>query len=42
MSATNMLNFNVSIKKDGQQDDFFHSIKTKYVRNEKVRTENPI
>ena len=34
-SATNLLNFNVLIKKGDQQHVFFHSIETKYVRNEK-------
>ena len=35
MSATNLLKFSVLIKKDDQQHVFVHSIKTKYVRNEK-------
>ena len=34
-SATNLLNFNVLIKEGDQQGVFLHSIKTKYVRNEK-------
>ena len=34
-SATNLLNFNVLMKKNDQQDVFLHSIETKYVKNEK-------
>ena len=33
----NLLNFNVLIKKDDQQHVVFHSIETKYVRNEKSK-----